>query len=224
MTTDVDRALANGSFNPGLKDGNLTEVPSREFLLESKDAPTIAGILFVTILTSVIVLGRILARTFIVRRYGYDDALAVVSLVRWDVGPPFNKPLEAQHDLHKEPLSSFRGSQRLTNLGLFDCLYLPMHSPHQPWIWPPLRLHPICPARGRRHIDRSPRFRRPHNLHDDTFAVPRLWSCLLPSHLRHAQGLLDIHLRCRRIPRRRLLAATLSHHFPLPACYGIVAV
>lgn len=106
MTTDVDRALANGSFNPGLKDGNLTEVPSREFLLESRDAPTIAGILFVTILTSVIVLGRILARTFIVRRYGYDDALAVVSLVRWTLVPPnFNKPLEAQHDLHNEPLS-----------------------------------------------------------------------------------------------------------------------
>ncbi|GAB0132551.1 hypothetical protein EsDP_00000984 [Epichloe bromicola] len=80
MTTDVDRALANGNFDPGLKDGSFAEVPSREFLLESKDAPTIAGILFVTMLTSVIVLGRVIARTFIVKRYGYDDALAVVSL------------------------------------------------------------------------------------------------------------------------------------------------
>ncbi|KAK2590461.1 hypothetical protein QQS21_011862 [Conoideocrella luteorostrata] len=71
MTTDVDQAIAAG---------RVSEPLSREFLLESKDRPAIAGILFVTILTSVIVFGRVLSRTFIVRRFGYDDALAVVSL------------------------------------------------------------------------------------------------------------------------------------------------
>lgn len=70
--SDVDQAIADGRVPPDV---------TRAILLESKDRPAIVGILIVTILTFLVVLGRVLSRTFIVRRFGYDDALAVVSLV-----------------------------------------------------------------------------------------------------------------------------------------------
>lgn len=70
--SDVDQAIA---------DGRVPSEVSRATLLESKDRPAIVGILIVTILTFLVVVGRVLSRAFIVRRFGYDDGLAVASLV-----------------------------------------------------------------------------------------------------------------------------------------------
>lgn len=73
--SDVDEAIASGRVPP---DRNITA----EYLKESRDKPTIAGILVVTSLTCAIVVARLLSRAFMVRRFGYDDGLALVSLVR----------------------------------------------------------------------------------------------------------------------------------------------
>ncbi|KAG8426173.1 hypothetical protein J3459_008372 [Metarhizium acridum] len=69
--SDVDQAIADGRVPPDV---------TRAILLESKDRPAVVGILIVTILTFLVVCGRVASRTFIVRRFGYDDGLAVISL------------------------------------------------------------------------------------------------------------------------------------------------
>lgn len=70
--SDVDQAIADGRVPPDV---------TRAILLESKDRAAVVGISIVTILTFLVVCGRVVSRTFIVRRFGYDDGLAVVSLV-----------------------------------------------------------------------------------------------------------------------------------------------
>jgi hypothetical protein len=70
--SDVDVAIAQGRVPSGV---------SREILLESKDRPAIVGILIVTVLTSLFVCGRVASRALLVRRFGYDDALAAMSWV-----------------------------------------------------------------------------------------------------------------------------------------------
>ncbi|KHN95876.1 uncharacterized protein MAM_06238 [Metarhizium album ARSEF 1941] len=69
--SDVDRAIAAGGVPPDV---------TRELLLESKDRETVVGILAVAVLTILVVCGRVVSRAWIVRRFGYDDGLAVVSL------------------------------------------------------------------------------------------------------------------------------------------------
>ncbi|TWU74927.1 hypothetical protein ED733_004797 [Metarhizium rileyi] len=69
--SDVDRAIA---------DGRVPSHVTRGFLLESKDRPAIVGILVVTGLTFLVVFGRVYSRAFVVRRFGFDDWIAVVSL------------------------------------------------------------------------------------------------------------------------------------------------
>lgn len=70
--SDVDEAIA---------DGRVPDNVSREFLLESKDKPAIAGIIVVTALTFVVVALRLFGRGVIARRFGFDDALAALSMV-----------------------------------------------------------------------------------------------------------------------------------------------
>ncbi|KAG5743302.1 hypothetical protein H9Q72_011775 [Fusarium xylarioides] len=53
----------------------------RAYLNESKDAPAIVGIILVTCITSIIVLGRLASRAFLIRRFGLDDSLTLVSWV-----------------------------------------------------------------------------------------------------------------------------------------------
>lgn len=74
--SDVDEAIAAGRVPAGI---------TAAYLKESKDQPAIAGIIFVTVLTFIVVVGRLLSRAFIVRRFGFDDGLALVSLVRFAV-------------------------------------------------------------------------------------------------------------------------------------------
>lgn len=70
--SDIDDAIA---------DGRVPDDVSKEYLLESRDKPAIAGIIFVTALTAFIVAVRLLGRGLLARRFGFDDALAGVSLV-----------------------------------------------------------------------------------------------------------------------------------------------
>ncbi|KAJ6438762.1 proteinrelated to integral membrane protein pth11 [Purpureocillium lavendulum] len=70
--SDVDEAIAAGRVPAGI---------TAAYLKESKDQPAIAGIIFVTALTFVVVVARLLSRAFIVRRFGFDDGLALVSML-----------------------------------------------------------------------------------------------------------------------------------------------
>ncbi|EEU36524.1 uncharacterized protein NECHADRAFT_42574 [Fusarium vanettenii 77-13-4] len=70
--SDVARAIADGRVPKGI---------TADYLNESKDAPAIAGIVFVTVLTSLVVLGRLISRAFLIRRFGLDDILTLISWI-----------------------------------------------------------------------------------------------------------------------------------------------
>ncbi|KAM6480687.1 hypothetical protein HDV62DRAFT_102244 [Trichoderma sp. SZMC 28011] len=67
----ITQAIANGTVPDGI---------TAEYLSESRDGPSIIGIVFVTALTFVVVCTRLISRSCIVRRVGIDDALATLSL------------------------------------------------------------------------------------------------------------------------------------------------
>ncbi|KAL7918541.1 hypothetical protein ACQKWADRAFT_316407 [Trichoderma austrokoningii] len=67
----IQQAIADGNVPPGI---------TAEYLSESRDRPSIIGIVFVTALTFLVVVTRLLSRSFIVQRIGIDDVLAAVSL------------------------------------------------------------------------------------------------------------------------------------------------
>lgn len=69
------------SIDKAIADGRVPDDVSKEFLLESRDKPAIAGIIFVTALTFVIVVLRLFGRAVLARRFGLDDALAGLSMV-----------------------------------------------------------------------------------------------------------------------------------------------
>lgn len=62
--------------------GRVPEDISAEHLSETRDQPAIVGILFVTALTTFVVVARLLSRAYIVQRFGLDDGVALISLVR----------------------------------------------------------------------------------------------------------------------------------------------
>ncbi|PHH60545.1 hypothetical protein CDD81_1550 [Ophiocordyceps australis] len=76
MDPKVAEAFASGRL-PNADAPDVTP----QFLNESRDKPAIIGILFVTGLTATIVVGRLLSRAFVVRRFGFDDGLALISLI-----------------------------------------------------------------------------------------------------------------------------------------------
>lgn len=69
-----------------IADGRVPKDITAAFLNETKDASAIAGIIFVTVLTSIIVLGRLGSRAFLIRRFGVDDTLTLLS---WVIYIPF---------------------------------------------------------------------------------------------------------------------------------------
>lgn len=73
--------------------GRVPQNISAEFLKESRDGQAMAGIMVVAVLTSVIVLGRLWSRMFLVRRFGTDDYLTLLSFVSHPFVPPFFKTL-----------------------------------------------------------------------------------------------------------------------------------
>lgn len=85
----IQQAIANGTVPDGI---------TAEYLSESRDRPSIVGIIFVTALTFVVVCTRLISRSCIVRRVGIDDALAAFSLVSNQnssvvpIAPPTNLP------------------------------------------------------------------------------------------------------------------------------------
>ncbi|KND86306.1 hypothetical protein TOPH_09062 [Tolypocladium ophioglossoides CBS 100239] len=68
----VDGAIASGKVPAGI---------TAAFLEENRDNSSIVGIIFVTALTFLVVVGRSLSRAFLIRRFGFDDGIALVSLV-----------------------------------------------------------------------------------------------------------------------------------------------
>lgn len=71
--SDVDKAIA---------DGRVPDDISADYLKESRDDAAIAGIIFVLVLTFLVVAARLFSRAVLSRRFGFDDVLTVVSLVR----------------------------------------------------------------------------------------------------------------------------------------------
>lgn len=74
--------MVDPRITQAFEDGRVKEEGiTPEFLAESKDQPAIIAIIFVTALTFSIVCTRLLSRIFIVKRFGFDDALALCGLV-----------------------------------------------------------------------------------------------------------------------------------------------
>ncbi|KAM0217987.1 hypothetical protein ACHAPA_011024 [Fusarium lateritium] len=74
-----------------IADGRVPKGITADYLNETKDAPAIAGIIFVTCLTSIVVLGRLASRALLIRRFGFDDALTLLSW-RQFVGVAYLRP------------------------------------------------------------------------------------------------------------------------------------
>ncbi|KAF4466389.1 integral membrane pth11 [Fusarium albosuccineum] len=81
-----------------IADGKVPKEITAAYLNETKDAPAIAGIIFVAVLTSIIVLGRLSSRAFLIRRFGFDDALTLLS---WR--PPIPRPSVTSPKLTSPP-------------------------------------------------------------------------------------------------------------------------
>jgi hypothetical protein len=64
-----------------IADGRVPKGVTAAYLNQSKDAPAIVGIILVTCITSIIVLGRLASRAFLIQRFGLDDSLTLVSWV-----------------------------------------------------------------------------------------------------------------------------------------------
>ncbi|KAH6888466.1 hypothetical protein B0T10DRAFT_562041 [Thelonectria olida] len=64
-----------------IKDGRVPDTVTAAYLNQSRDAPAIAGIIFVAVLTSIVVLGRLGSRAFLIRRFGMDDTLTLFSWI-----------------------------------------------------------------------------------------------------------------------------------------------
>ncbi|KAJ2903773.1 hypothetical protein MKZ38_009339 [Zalerion maritima] len=61
--------------------GNVPDDITADYLNETRDPPTIAAIVVVTALTALIVGCRAISRALLVKRFGFDDALAVFGLL-----------------------------------------------------------------------------------------------------------------------------------------------
>lgn len=72
IPADIQTAEAEGRIPDGI---------TADYLAQSRDRPTKIAILFVAALTFVIVVARCYARLFLVKKFGWDDALAVFTLV-----------------------------------------------------------------------------------------------------------------------------------------------
>lgn len=73
--------MSDPKVSQAIADGRVPKEITADYLNETRDASAIAGILFVTVLTSIIVLGRLASRAFLMHRFGIDDALTFVSWV-----------------------------------------------------------------------------------------------------------------------------------------------
>lgn len=194
--------------------GRVPEGVSKAYLNESRDQPSIAGIIFVTVLSSIIVLSRLASRAFLVKRFGFDDALTLLS---W-VNPPSTTytALLSLNTYMKFPL--------LTPTALLHPLCRPLHQTHRNRLRPPLRIHPIRNAHADRRAERNPRLRRAHHLHDRFTLLPHLRPGILLPRVQRAPRVARLHPRRLRHPHRGIPPAAAPDCLPLHACYGAVAV
>jgi hypothetical protein len=77
--------MVDSRIQQAIADGKVPSDITAAYLSESRDRPSIIGIVFVTALTFLVVVTRLISRSFIVRRIGIDDILAVISLVSTDM-------------------------------------------------------------------------------------------------------------------------------------------
>lgn len=61
--------------------GRIPSGMSLEYLAESRDRPAIVGIIFLVCLTGVIMIVRLYARIWLVKKLGLDDVLAILTMV-----------------------------------------------------------------------------------------------------------------------------------------------
>lgn len=78
--------MSDPKVEQAFKDGKIPDGITKDYLNQTKDAPAIAGIIFVTVFTSIIVLGRLCSRAFLIRRFGVDDILTLISWVSFVLG------------------------------------------------------------------------------------------------------------------------------------------
>ncbi|CEI62626.1 hypothetical protein FVEN_g5155 [Fusarium venenatum] len=71
--------MTDPKVTKAFEDGRVPKGITADYLNETRDASAIAGIIFVTVLTSIIVLGRLASRAFLMHRFGFDDALTLTS-------------------------------------------------------------------------------------------------------------------------------------------------
>jgi hypothetical protein len=74
MTIPEDILAANAT-------GRIPDGISLSYLAESRDHSAIVGILFMVCFAGLLVLVRLYARLFLVKKLGLDDALAVLTMV-----------------------------------------------------------------------------------------------------------------------------------------------
>lgn len=74
MTIPSDILAANAA-------GRIPNNVSLEYLAQSRDGSAIVGIIFMVCLTGIIMILRLYARFFLVKRVGFDDGLAILATV-----------------------------------------------------------------------------------------------------------------------------------------------
>lgn len=74
MTIPADISAADAA-------GRIPENVSLSYLAETRDRSAIVGILFMVCFTGVLMILRLYARLFLVKKVGLDDALAILTLV-----------------------------------------------------------------------------------------------------------------------------------------------
>lgn len=73
--------MSDSKVAAAIASGKVPEGITEAFLNESKDQPAIVAIVIVAVLTSCVVICRLVSRAFVVKRVGVDDGLALGSLV-----------------------------------------------------------------------------------------------------------------------------------------------
>ena len=73
--------MSDPKVDAAFQDGRVQDGINAEYLNQSRDQPAITAVIFVTTATSILLIARLLSRIFLVRGFGWDDALAFLSWV-----------------------------------------------------------------------------------------------------------------------------------------------
>jgi hypothetical protein len=74
-----------------------------EFLEQSRDGPVVTGILFIGALVTVVMALRCFARVWIVKKFGLDDWLALITMVRRDERGRLISEVDSSSSCHTGP-------------------------------------------------------------------------------------------------------------------------